>query len=124
MYNKVIIIGNLGRDPEMRFTPNGSPVTTFTVATNHTYTRDDGEKQVETEWFNVVAWNKTAERCNQFLGKGKRVYVEGRQRTRSWEGQDGQRKFTAELVAEKVLFLEKGDRQEPGVPAADEDLPF
>ncbi len=124
MYNKLTAIGNLGKDPEMRFTPNGNPVTTFSLATNHSYTKD-GEKKTETEWFNVVAWDKTAELCNQYLSKGMRVYIEGRVRTRSWEDQNGQKKYRTEVVAEKVLFLEKnGQGKEEGPGPETEDLPF
>lgn len=103
--NKVMIIGNLGSDPEMRFTPNGNPVTSFTVATNRVYNTSDGERKTETEWFNVVAWNKLAEQCNQFLQKGRLVYVEGRLRTRSWEGQDGQKHYRTEVIASRITFL-------------------
>jgi len=105
--NKVMIIGNVGTEPEMRFTPNGSPVTTFRVATNRVYTTPDGERKQETEWFTVVAWNRLAENCNQFLTKGQRVYAEGRLHTRTWEGQDGQRRSRAEIVANRVLFLDR-----------------
>lgn len=105
--NKAMIIGNLGRDPEMRFTPNGNPVTTFSVATNRRWTNAEGERQEETEWFNVECWNRLAETCNQFLNKGRRVYVEGRLRTRSWEGQDGVRRYRTEIVANSVLFLDR-----------------
>jgi single-strand DNA-binding protein len=105
--NRVMIIGNVGTDPEMRFTPNGNPVTSFSVATNRTYNTSDGGKKEETEWFSVVAWNKLAETCNQFLGKGRRVYVEGRLRTRSWEGQDGQKHYRTEVIANQVLFLDR-----------------
>ena len=105
--NKMIIIGNLGSEPEMRFTPNGNPVTSFRVATNWRYTTGQGERREETEWFTVVAWNRLAEQCNQFLTKGRLVYAEGRLRTRSWEGQDGQRHFRNEIVADKVTFLDR-----------------
>ena len=105
--NKMIIIGNLGSEPEMRFTPNGNPVTSFRVATNWRYTTGQGERREETEWFTVVAWNRLAEQCNQFLTKGRLVYAEGRLRTRSWEGQDGQRRFRNEIVADKVTFLDR-----------------
>lgn len=133
MYNNLIAIGNVGKDPEMRFTANGTPVTTFSVATNHSHTGEDGQKQTETEWFNVVAWNKLAELCNQYLAKGRRVYVEGRVRTRSWEGQDGTKKYRTEVVANKVLFLERNgqgpDKAEevPGGSGSSQDieeLPF
>jgi single-strand DNA-binding protein len=105
--NKMIIIGNLGSDPEMRFTPNGNPVTSFRVATNWRYTTGQGERKEETEWFTVVAWNRLAEQCNQFLTKGRLVYAEGRLRSRTWEGQDGQRRFQNEIVADKVTFLDR-----------------
>jgi len=105
--NKVMIIGNVGTDPEMRFTPNGNPVTSFRVATNWVFTTPEGERKQETEWFTVVAWNRLAENCNQFLTKGQRVYAEGRLRTRSWEGQDGQRRSRSEVIANRVLFLDK-----------------
>jgi single-strand DNA-binding protein len=105
--NKVMIIGNVGTDPEMRFTPNGNPVTSFRVATNWVYTTPEGERKQETEWFTVVAWNRLAENCNQFLTKGQRVYAEGRLRTRTWEGQDGQRRSRSEVIANRVLFLDR-----------------
>ena len=105
--NKVMIIGNLGSEPEMRFAPNGNPVTSFRVATNRQYTTADGERKEETEWFSVVAWGRLAEQCNQFLTKGRPVYVEGRLSTRSWESQDGQRHYRTEVVAERVLFLDR-----------------
>ena len=100
--NKVTIIGNVGNEPEMRFTPNGKPVTSFSVATNWVYTSPEGERRQETEWFNVVAWNRLAEQCNQFLGKGKLVYAEGRIHTRNWEGQDGQPHSRIEVIANRV----------------------
>ena len=105
--NKLTIIGNVGNEPEMRFTPNGKPVTSFSVATNWLYTTSQGERRQETEWFNVVAWNRLAEQCNQFLAKGRLVYVEGRIHTRSWEGQDGQQHTRAEVIASRVIFLER-----------------
>ena len=105
--NKVMIIGNVGNEPEMRFTPNGNPVTSFRVATNRIYTTPDGERKQETDWFTVVAWNKLAEQCNQFLGKGRLVYVEGRMHNRSWEGQDGQKRYRTEVVANRVTFLDR-----------------
>ncbi len=105
--NKMIIIGNLGSEPEMRFTPNGNPVTSFSVATNWRYTTSQGERKEETQWFTVVTWNRLAEQCNQFLTKGRLVYAEGRLRSRSWEGQDGQKRFSNEIIANKVTFLDK-----------------
>jgi single-strand DNA-binding protein len=105
--NKVTIIGNVGNEPEMRFTPNGKPVTSFSVATNWVYTSPEGERRQETEWFNVVAWNRLAEQCNQFLAKGRLVYAEGRMHTRNWEGQDGQQHSRVELIANRVIFLDR-----------------
>ena len=106
--NRVMIIGNVGSEPEMRFTPNGNPVTSFSVATNRRYTTADGERKEETEWFTVVAWGRLAEQCNQFLTKGQRLYAEGRLHTRTWEGQDGQKHQRSEIVANRVLFLDRG----------------
>ena len=105
--NRVMLIGNVGTDPEMRFTPSGSSVTSFRIATNRVFTTSDGERKQETEWFTVVAWRKLAESCNQFLTKGQRVYVEGSLRTRTWEGQDGQKRSRVEVIANRVLFLDK-----------------
>ncbi|MFC2012679.1 single-stranded DNA-binding protein [Chloroflexota bacterium] len=105
--NKVMIIGNVGSEPEMRFTPNGNPVTSFRVATNRIFTTADGERKQETEWFTVVAWNKLAEQCNQFLSKGRLVYAEGRLHTRNWEGPDGQKRYRTEIVANRVSFLDR-----------------
>jgi single-strand DNA-binding protein len=106
--NKVMIIGNLGRDPEMRYTPSGRPVTSFNVATTRSWTSYDGERREETEWFNVVAWGPLAEICNSHLSKGQQVYVEGRLQTRGWEDQSGKRHFRTELVAQEMIIL--GDR--------------
>jgi single-strand DNA-binding protein len=131
--NKVMIIGNLGGDPEMRFTPSGSPVTSFNVATNWSYNAPDGERKEETEWFTVVAWNRLAETCNQFLTKGQKVYAEGRLRSRTWEGQDGQKHTRIEIIASRVIFLDKRaaasvgeDKGEEGEAGEIEpqDLPF
>lgn len=105
--NRIIIIGNLGSEPEMRYTPNGRPVTSFSAATNRRYTTSDGERREETEWFTIVTWGRLAEQCNQYLTKGRLVYVEGRLRTHTWEGQDGQKRFRNEIVADRVSFLER-----------------
>jgi single-strand DNA-binding protein len=105
--NRVMIIGNLGADPEMRFTPGGSPVTTFNVAVSRVYSPPEGERKVETEWFSVVTWTKLAETCNQYLTKGQKVYVEGRLHTRSWDGQDGQKHYKTEVIADRVIFLDR-----------------
>ena len=103
--NKLMIIGHLGRDPEMRYTPSGKPVTTFSVATSRTWHSADGERHEETEWFNVVAWASLAEVCNQHLKKGQQVYVEGRLQTRRWEDGDGNKHFTTEVVAQEMTML-------------------
>ncbi len=105
--NKVMLIGNLGADPEMRYTANGNAVTTFNLAVNRNWTGPDGERKEETEWFTVVSWDKLAETVSQFLQKGRRAYVEGRLQTRSWEGQDGQKRYKTEVVANTVLFLDR-----------------
>ncbi len=114
--NKAMIIGNLGRDPEMRYTPNGQAVTQFTVAVNRNFKGADGEWQEETEWFRVVAWGPLAERTAEYLRKGRKVYVEGRLQTRQWEGQDGQKRYTTELVAQTVTPLDPRPRDDAGDP--------
>ncbi|MGE5620221.1 MAG: single-stranded DNA-binding protein [Sphingomonadaceae bacterium] len=120
---KATIIGNLGRDPEMRYTPSGKPVTSFSVACNHVYTAADGERKEETEWFRVSAWGKLAETCSQYLKKGSRVFVEGRLRTRTWEGQDGQKRTDIEIVASDMRILDARSRSETGDMAAEEQGP-
>ena len=106
--NKIMVIGNLGTDPEMRYTANGKAVTTFRLATNRAYRGDDGERREETEWFTVVAWDRLAEQVNQYLTKGRRAYIEGRFRSRRWESQDGQPRSVNEIIAGSVLFLDQG----------------
>lgn len=108
--NKVMIIGNVGRDPEMRYTPSGRPVTSFSVATSRTWTSNEGERHEETEWFNVVAWGNLAEICKSHLNKGQQVYVEGRLQTRGWEDDSGKKHFRTELVANEMILL--GDRHD------------
>ena len=115
--NKCMIIGNLGRDPEMRYTPSGQAVTQFTVAVNRNYKDAQGERQEETEWFRVVAWGQQAEFAAEYLRKGGKVYVEGRLQTRQWEGQDGQKRYTTELVANTIQNLERRPRDDMGEPA-------
>lgn len=137
--NKIIVIGHLGRDPEMRYTPNGQGVTSFSIASSRRYTTSGGETREETEWFNVSAWGRLAETCNQFLAKGRQVYVEGRLRSRSYEGRDGQTRFVNEINVTDVQFLGGGnqmgedrpvngpDSMAPNEPPAFEDiddLPF
>ena len=110
--NKAMIIGNLGRDPEMRYTQNGQAVTQFTVAGNRNYKDASGEWKEETEWFRVVAWAALAERTAEYLRKGRKVYVEGRLQTRTWEGQDGQKHYTTELIANTVTALDPRPRED------------
>jgi len=110
--NRVIIIGNVGREPEMRYTPSGRPVTSFSVATTRTWVSSEGERREETEWFNVVAWGNLAEICKAHLTKNQQVYVEGRLQTRGWEDETGKKHFRTELVANEMILL--GDRRPPG----------
>lgn len=127
--NKVMIIGNLGADPEMRYTADGNAMTSFRVAASRNYNSPDGERHEETEWFAVVAWRKLAEQCSQFLQKGRRVYVEGRLQTRSWDTPEGQRRYRTEVIAERVLFLDRAPgvplpEEHEGVDMGPEDIPF
>ncbi len=134
--NKVMIIGNLGADPEMRYTADGNALTSFRVAASRNYSTPDGERREETEWFSVVAWRKLAEQCSQFLQKGRRVYVEGRLQTRSWDTPEGQKRYRTEVVADKVLFLDRpggaplpeeretGETGESPAPLEAEEIPF
>jgi single-strand DNA-binding protein len=105
--NKVMIIGRLGRDPEMRYTPSGRPVTTFSVATSRTWNTSDGERRTETEWFNVVAWGSLAEICKQYLTKNRLIYVEGRLQSRHWEDADGNKHYSTEIVANEMIMLDE-----------------
>jgi single-strand DNA-binding protein len=110
--NKVMIIGHLGHDPEMRYTPSGKPVTTFKVATSRTWNSTDGERHTETEWFSIVTWGNLAEICKQYLTKGQQVYIEGRLQTRRWEDSEGTKHTSIEIVANEMMIL--GDRREAG----------
>ncbi len=103
--NKVMLIGNLGRDPEVRFTPDGSPVATFSVATGEFWTDKSGTRQERTEWHNIVAWNKLADLAKRYLTKGRQVYVEGRIRTREWDDRDGNKRRTTEIIATHMVLL-------------------
>lgn len=104
--NKVTLIGNLTRDPELRYTPTGAAVCTIGIATNRTWVTDSGEKKEETEFHRVVAWNKLAELCSQLLAKGRKVYVEGRLRTSAWQAQDGSQRTSTEIVIEDMIVLD------------------
>ena len=115
--NKVILIGNLTRDPELRYTPAGTAVCTFGLATNRSWTTESGEKKEETEFHRIVAWNKLAELCSKFLFKGRRVFVEGRLQTRRWTAQDGREQQSTEVVIDEMIILD--NRQAPGAPAVE-----
>ncbi len=106
--NKVILVGRLGQNPEVRYTPSGAAVANFSVATNESWTDKAGVKQERTEWHRIVAWNKLAELCSQYLTKGRQVYIEGRMQTRQWQDKDGQTKYTTEVNAQTVQFLGAG----------------
>ena len=134
--NKILIIGNLGSDPEMRYTPSGSSVTSFTVATNRRYKTSDGENREETEWFRISAWNRTAEICNQYLQRGSKVYVEGRLTSRTYVGGDGETRVSLDVSATDVRFIDSrgagspsespsgGNVQSAGDPDEDEGTGF
>ena len=143
MYQTIIIVGNVGRDPEMRYTPSGKAVTSFSVATNRQYTNNNAETVKETIWFRVSAWGKTGETCNQYLKKGSKVLVEGRLTAdpvtggpRIWQAQDGTNRASFEVSAQTVRFLSSRSETEGGgmssaavsedggIPAESEDIPF
>ena len=114
--NKVILIGNVGADPELRYTPSGTAVTNFNMATNESWTDSSGERQERTEWHRIVVWGRRAEICNQYLRKGSKVYIEGRLQTRNWEGQDGQKRYTTEVVARDMQILDSRDDTAAAAP--------
>src|SRR5205814_3216184 len=126
--NKVLLIGNLGKDPEMKYTPQGKPMTTFSVAVSRRRQTPDGEWKEETEWFRIVAWEKLAEQCNEYLRKGSKVYIEGRLKTREYQGQDGQPRQIVEVVAYEMLILDSRQNAPgaggPGYGATDERPPM
>jgi single-strand DNA-binding protein len=136
--NKVILIGNLGADPELRYTSGGSAVTELRLATSRKWTDKSGNAQEDTQWHRVVVWGKQAENCKEYLSKGRQVYVEGRLQTRQWEDRDGNKRWTTEVVAEQVQFLGGGGRggggSQGGPPPpddrnappdmGDDDIPF
>jgi single-strand DNA-binding protein len=136
--NKVILIGNLGKDPEVRFTQTGSAVANFSIATSEQWNDRDGKRQERTEWHNIVVWGKQAETCGQYLAKGRQVYVEGSIRTRSYDDKTGAKRYVTEIVAQRIRFLGGGGgtRMAPemdqggaedmgsGGPPIDDDIPF
>jgi single-strand DNA-binding protein len=123
--NRVQLIGNLTRDPELRYTPGGVAVCTFGIATNRTWTTDTGEKHDEADFHKIVAWNKLAELCSQFLLKGRKVYVEGRLATRTWQAQDGTQKSTTEIIISEMILLDSKRPEEEKIdaPQAEENPP-
>ncbi|RME70768.1 MAG: single-stranded DNA-binding protein [Chloroflexi bacterium] len=117
--NKVMVIGNMGRDPELRYTASGKPVASFSLAASRSWVAPDGERREETEWFNVVAWGNLAEICSKKLSKSQQVYIEGRLQTRSWEDENGQRHFRTEVVANEMIIL--GPRKRSSSDDMDDD---
>ncbi len=113
--NKVILVGNLGKDPELRYTPSGTAVATFSLATTERYKDRDGQRQEKTEWHNIVAWRQLAEICGKFLHKGKQVYIEGKIQTRSYDDRDGNKRYITEIVVDQMQMLgSKDDGQQGG----------
>ena len=119
--NKVILVGRLGQNPEVRYIPSGAAVANFSIATSESWVDKSGQKQEKTEWHRIVVWGKTAENCSQYLSKGRQVYVEGRLQTRQWQDKDGQTKYTTEILAQTVQFLGAG--QSAGGPGAPGERP-
>lgn len=115
--NKVILIGNLGKDPEVRYTPGGQAVANFSIACSESWKDKAGQKQERTEWVRIVVWGKTAELCGEYLSKGRQVYLEGKLQTREWNNKEGVKQYTTEVVANQVVFLSGGERG-PGKGAA------
>lgn len=137
--NKVILVGNLGRDAELRYTPGGAAVATLSLATTEVWNDKGGQRQEKTEWHRVVLWGKQAETLNEYLMKGKQIYVEGRLQTREWNDKDGNKRYTTEIRGDRVVLLgggggrreaagrvpqESAEPQEPAVPVTDDDIPF
>ena len=141
--NKVILVGNLGKDPDVRFTNTGSAVANFSLATSEVWNDRDGKRQERTEWHNIVVWGKQAESCGQYLAKGRQVYVEGSIRTRSYDDKSGNKRYITEVVAQRIQFLGGGggtrlaqqmdsgqgddigmSNPGSGQPPSDDDIPF
>jgi len=134
--NKVILVGRLGRDPEVRYTPSGTAVANFSIATSEQWTNKDGEKQERTEWHKIVAWRRLGEICGEYLHKGSQIYIEGRLQTRDWEDRDGNKRYTTEVIAQTMQMLGPADKggkaettderfpvEEP-VTVPEDDIPF
>jgi single-strand DNA-binding protein len=123
-----MIIGRVGRDPEMRYTPSGRPVTTFSISTSRTWNSADGQKRTETEWFNVVAWSNLAEICKQYLAKDRLVYIEGRLQTRHWDDPEGNKHSALEIVANEMIMLderrESSQTGESFEESSEDEFPF
>ena len=120
---KILVIGNVGSDPEMRYTPNGTAVTSFSLATNRVYTTAGGERKEETEWFTVNAWGREAETSNQYVTKGMKIYAEGRLKTDTWTGNDGQNRFRLQINADKILFLDRAGEPSQAKPQESDQPP-
>ncbi|QED27769.1 single-stranded DNA-binding protein [Microvenator marinus] len=121
--NKVMLIGRLGSDPELRYTQGGQPVANFNLATNERWNDKNGQSQERTEWHRVVVWGKLAELCEKYLKKGRQAYVEGRLQTNSWDDKDGNKRYTTEVVAQTVQFLDGGSSGGGGGPSGRDDGP-
>lgn len=129
--NKVILLGRLGQDPELKYTPGGAAVCNFSVATSESFTDKQGQKQEKTEWHRVVVWGKLAELCNQYLAKGRQAFIEGKIQTRSWDDKDGNKRFTTEIMATTVQFIgsnvkteETPSKENNNTAFASDDIPF
>jgi len=118
--NKAILIGRLGKDPEIRYTNSGAPVANFTIATSENWTSKEGKKEEKTEWHRIVAWGRLGELCGEYLSKGRRVFIEGKIQTRNYEGKDGNKRYITEIIATSVQFLDSSQRKGAG---ADEAAP-
>jgi single-strand DNA-binding protein len=134
--NKVILVGRLGRDPEVRYTPSGTAVANFSIATSEQWNNKDGEKQERTEWHKIVAWRRLGEICGEYLHKGSQIYIEGRLQTRDWEDRDGNKRYTTEVIAQSMQMLGSADKggkaettgerfpvEEP-ITVPEDDIPF
>ncbi len=134
--NKVILIGRLGRDPEVRYTPSGTAVANFSIATSEQWSNKDGEKQERTEWHRIVAWKRLGEICGEYLHKGSQIYIEGRLQTRAWEDRDGNKRYTTEVIAQNMQMLGSADKEgraetvdesfpvEEPITVPEDDIPF